>query len=1229
MYNVNTNTAGLAVCERSCTLMRASVFQKAVSLLLCAVLTVGFFPGVDAHAEEADGALSAEQRQAVVSRQMDGWVFPLPEEFFDDITDFSGCRGQNPSALYDGTNPGCTHAGHADAPAGSTGLYVNVTGQQPVYAPAGGTVYFGNDAQWGSVAVVEVPVSGDYSYYILLGSVSPALGSGSYVDAGTTLGTTGGEFRMAALMDYAGMGEQIAAGVSSELTAVESFGWLVGSTGTGLICVNPSGNTQSQYPSSLASSFPGPITYSFAAAQPPVTEHTHVFDQQVASDAYLAAPATADSPAMYYYSCLCGEKGTETFPYGDKAGHTFSPDWSYDENNHWHADTCGHPDITDSFGPHQWDAGAITVQPTHTAAGTMVYTCTVCGAQKSETLNPTAEHVFDQQVVSDAYLASPATADSPAMYYYSCICGEKGTETFPYGDKAGHTFSPDWSYDENNHWHADTCGHPDITDSFGPHEWNAGEITVQPTHTAAGTMVYTCTVCGVQKSETLNPTTEHVFDQQVVSDAYLASPATADSPAMYYYSCLCGEKGTETFPYGEKAGHTFSPDWSYDENNHWHADTCGHPDVTDSFGPHQWNAGEITVQPTHTAAGTMVYTCTVCGAQKSETLNPTTEHVFDQMNTDAKYLKSEATCTAPAEYYYSCICGEKGTETFAYGQAKGHSFSDKWSFDAENHWHPATCEHTGEQGSFGPHRWNYGEITKNAGHAVDGEKLYTCLDCGYQKTEVIPGQAHEFNQMVAQDKYLAAAATCTTPAQYYYSCTCGLAGTDTFPYGNAKGHTFADKWSYNELQHWKAATCEHTNEKIQVADHIWNPGVITTQPTATTKGVKTYTCSVCGATKTEEVEPSTHQHTFSTAWQGNATYHWHPATCEHTNVVSGLGEHQWNAGVVNVWPTHTTTGMKTYTCTVCNLTKTETLEQTHTFDQMNPSSAFLKSQATCTSPAVYYKSCSCGAKGTETFTYGNALGHTASGTWGKDANYHWTVCSRCGAKGDLVAHSFDNSGKCTVCGYSKEEAHVHTSHLTKVPAKAATCTTEGNTGYYTCECGAWFTDVTCKTPINDHQSVVIPATGHVDSNGDGRCDVCRQRMDNTVEYQVTEGGEATWLNTSNQGMVFRSNAEYAKFDRIEVDGATVTAGNYSVSEGSTVVELSASYLKRLSLGRHTLSIVSKDGKASTGFTIKQGATAAKSGGPWGMILLLTVVVAIAIPVTFGVMYYRKKTGYND
>ena len=1120
--------------------MRESVFQKVVSLLLCAVLTLGFLPGVHVHAEEAgaDAGLSDEQKQAVLNRQI-SWYFPLPEECFDDIREFAGCRGNStPDVLHGTTNPNCAHPDeHAAAATGSDSMYINVDATQPVYAPASGTVFFGTDEKWGSAAVLEVPVDGNFSYYILLGQVQQdgSLASGSAVSAGAVIGSTSGEFRMSALMDYSGMGQQVASAVSVELSAVESFGWLVGDTGTGLICVNPSPSTAStQYPNFDATgSYYGAVTYSFVTQQPSTTETT--------------VPETTV------------------------------------------------PETTEPAAPSV---------PEHT-------------------------HVFDQQVVSDDYLASPATADSPALYYYSCTCGEKGTETFPYGEAAGHTFSPDWSSDENGHWHADTCGHPDVTEGYAAHSWDAGTVTVQPTHTDAGTIVYQCTVCGYQKTEDLQPT-GHVFDQMVADEKYLASPATADSPARYYYSCTCGEKGTETFTSGEAAGHTFESAWTYDENYHWHKDTCGHPDVTDSYAPHEWDEGVVTVQPTHTASGTKVYTCAVCGAQKSETLEPSAEHVFDQQVASDAYLASPATCTTPAQYYYSCVCGAAGTETFSYGEAKGHTYSTEWTYDETNHWHKATCEHTDEKGDLGPHRWDDGKITKDAGHAVNGEKLYTCVDCGYQKTEVIPGQAHEYNQMIPDDKYLAAAATCTTPAQYYYSCVCGAAGTETFSYGEAKGHTFADKWSYNELQHWRAATCEHTNEKVQVGDHIWNPGVITTQPTATTKGVKTYTCSVCGATKTEEVEPSTHQHTFSTAWQGNSTYHWHPATCEHTNVVSGLGEHNWNAGVVNVWPTHTTTGQKTYTCQTCGATKTETLNQTHTFDQMVASSAYLKSNATCTSPAVYYKSCSCGAKGTETFTYGSALGHTASGTWGKDANYHWNVCSRCGAKGDLVAHSFDSAGKCTVCGYSKEESHVHSSHLTRVPAKAATCTTDGNTAYYVCDCGAWFTDVTCTTPITDQQSVVIPATGHVDQNNDGRCDVCKQRLDNTVEYQVTEGGEATWLNTSNQGMVFRSNAEYAKFDRIEVDNAAVDASNYSVSEGSTVIELSAGYLKRLSLGRHTLSIVSKDGVASTGFTVKQGATSARSGnGPWGIILLLTVIVAIAIPVTFGVLYYRKKMGYND
>ncbi len=1043
--------------------MKKSVFQKAVSLFLCAVLIAGVLPEMHlhSHAEEMAGTteLTEEQRQQVRNRTMESWYFPLPEEFYDDIMDYAGCRADQTNALDGTTNPGCIFPEHYDAPRGGESLYVNVATTQPVYAPARGYVYYAYDQHWGNVAVIENPVDASYSYYLVLGNVVPdgSIASGTYMDAGLAIGTVNGELRFTALMDASGKAEEIASDVEK---ALENLSWLLDSTGTGLVCVNPIDNA----------THGGPIRYGFVPQQPAVEP---------------TVPETTEPPM---------------------------------------------------------------------------------------TEPPVTEPPVTEPPMTEPPVTEPPVTEPPAT--------------------------------EHQHDYVAT-------------------VIRQPTHLTEGEVQYIC-ACGDNYIEAIPKLPEHTFDQQVVSDAYLASAATPDSPAYYYYSCLCGEKGTETFAYGEPAGHTFSPEWTVNADYHWHADTCGHPDVTSDYGPHTWDAGVITVQPTHTSEGTKVYTCTVCGAQKSETLPASAEHVFDQQNTDAKYLKAAATCTSPAEYYYSCICGEKGTETFLYGEAKGHTFSDQWNCDENNHWHPATCEHTDEKGSFGPHRWDDGMITKNAGHNVDGEKVYTCVDCGYKKTEVIPGQPHDYNQRVVDAKYLKSAATCTTPATYYYSCVCGAVGTETFTDGEAKGHTFSDQWSHNEIQHWRAATCEHKDEKIQVGDHIWNPGVITTQPTATTKGVKTYTCSVCGATKTEEVAPSTHQHTFSTTWQGNATYHWHPATCGDNNV-SDLGEHRWNAGVVTSWPTHTTPGQKVYTCSVCGMTKTETLQQTHVYDQMNPTAANLKSAATCTSPAVYYKTCSCGAKGTETFTYGSALGHTASSTWGKDANYHWNVCSRCGAKGDLVAHTFGSDGKCTVCGYSKADAHVHTSHLTRVPAKAATCTTDGNTQYYICDCGQWFTDVTCNTPITDHTSVVLPATGHVDKDNNGRCDVCKARLDNAVEYKVTEGGDATWLNTSNQGMVFRSNAEYAKFDRLEVDGATVPATGYTVSEGSTVVELSATYLGRLSLGSHTLNIVSKDGSAKTTFTIKQGATSASSGGSiWGFVLIMTVIVAIAIPVTFGVMYYRKK-----
>lgn len=76
---------------------------------------------------------------------------------------------------------------------------------------------------------------------------------------------------------------------------------------------------------------------------------------------------------------------------------------------------------------------------------------------------------------------------------------------------------------------------------------------------------------------------------------------------------------------------------------------------------------------------------------------------------------------------------------------------------------------------------------------------------------------------------------------------------------------------------------------------------------------------------------------------------------------------------------------------------------------------------------------------------------------------------------------------------------VYEDQLELVPEKAATCTKTGNKAYYICDCGQWFQspeDAKADKPIADHSEVVIPATGHVDKDADGHCDVCREKISN-------------------------------------------------------------------------------------------------------------------------------------
>ena len=109
-------------------------------------------------------------------------------------------------------------------------------------------------------------------------------------------------------------------------------------------------------------------------------------------------------------------------------------------------------------------------------------------------------------------------------------------------------------------------------------------------------------------------------------------------------------------------------------------------------------------------------------------------------------------------------------------------------------------------------------------------------------------------------------------------------------------HTYSEQWSHNETEHWHACTGADCDEVKDKAAHTWDSGNITKEPTCTAKGEKTYTCTVCKATKTEEI--ATTEHTFSDKWKSDDTHHWHK--CENCDEISGKAEHAYNTDGVCV-----------------------------------------------------------------------------------------------------------------------------------------------------------------------------------------------------------------------------------------------------------------------------------------------------------------------------------------
>lgn len=196
--------------------------------------------------------------------------------------------------------------------------------------------------------------------------------------------------------------------------------------------------------------------------------------------------------------------------------------------------------------------------------------------------------------------------------------------------------------------------------------------------------------------------------------------------------------------------------------------------------------------------------------------------------------------------------------------------------------HKAKCD-CGCDGSIEvAHRFDDGVVTKTASHTENGNTKYTCLDCGYEKNVAIQAD----------------------PNNHLYE---------------------GAQWeNHNETQHKRKCT-DSTCTEYEYGNHEWDNGTVTKAATHTEEGVKTYTCTVCGGTKTEAIA-KTEGHTMSDWTYDNETQHKRSCACGETKT----GEHSWDAGVITKAATETEDGVKTYTCAVCGGTKTEVIPKTGT-----------------------------------------------------------------------------------------------------------------------------------------------------------------------------------------------------------------------------------------------------------------------------------------------------------
>lgn len=437
-----------------------------------------------------------------------------------------------------------------------------------------------------------------------------------------------------------------------------------------------------------------------------------------------------------------------------------------------------------------------------------------------------------------------------------------------------------------------------------------------------------------------------------------------------------------------------------------------------------------------------------------------------------------ATCENPATTVYSCknkgCLYKKYVET---APALGHEWGNAKITQEQSCENPEittyTCTHSlcgrKKQVETKPalgHTWDEGKVTKEATCSETGVKTYTCTRCGGTKNEEIPKTKHDYEEHVETP------ATCTSRGVSYYVCkNCGLT--------TSKKQTPATGHIHTEVRNKKDATytddgytgdtyCKDCGKKLETGtmipklvekEHDYGEWVLDQAPTCKKYGVRHRICKNCGDREVDVLDKVDHSWELVSTTPATCIIgeiqHYKCSVCGETKDVTlsnPLGEHSWDNGKVTKEATCTEDGEKTYTCTVCNTTKTKVIPATgHQHKEVRNAK-----KATCTEDGytgdTYCTDCNTKL---ESGTVINKLGHT----WDNGVITKEATETEEGVK----------TYTCKTCGETKTEKIPVTSHHLDqgTITKKATCTENGEKTYHC-------TDADCdKTYVE-----TIPATGH-------------------------------------------------------------------------------------------------------------------------------------------------------